>query len=358
MDNMAYQPNKAIHPGYLVARAIKKEGLTQKNICERTGLSEKHLSQIINGEASITVETALLFENALGGTASFWNNLEKNYQETKARVERESLVVKELELLSGYPYKELSDSGYVEPTRNRKERVINLWKFFAVNSLKNVPQMYPTVNFRKRAVKNKSAYIASWLRCGEIKAKDILVGAFSETRLKKVLPTLRSLTLKEPEVFSDEVKKILAKSGIALVYIPHFEGTGVSGAVRWVGHKPVIQLSLHGKCADKFWFNLFHEIGHLLHHGKKKGFIEYVENSSCSDEEQEADNFAANKLIPPKKYQTFLERDDFSEKSIREFAEKIGVHTGIVIGRLQHDDKISWRTHGHLQSRLEFAQKS
>ena len=57
---MAYNPNKAIHPGHIIARSLEREGMTQKSLGERTGLSEKHLSQIINGSASITVETALL----------------------------------------------------------------------------------------------------------------------------------------------------------------------------------------------------------------------------------------------------------------------------------------------------------
>src|ERR1700685_4254946 len=96
---MAYTPNKAIHPGHAIARELERAGMAQKNLAERTGLSEKHISQIINGEASITVETSLLLENALGGSASFWINLEKKYQETKARLERASLVKKETVLL-------------------------------------------------------------------------------------------------------------------------------------------------------------------------------------------------------------------------------------------------------------------
>src|SRR4051812_35212171 len=109
---MGFNPNKATHPGQIIARALEREGMTQKNLSERTGLTEKHLSQIINEEASITVETALLLENALGGNASFWINLEKNYQETKARIERVSFIRKEIPLLDRFPYAELLKRGY------------------------------------------------------------------------------------------------------------------------------------------------------------------------------------------------------------------------------------------------------
>src|SRR5260221_12164246 len=101
---MAYSPNKAIHPGRIIAEALDREGMSQKSLSERTGISEKHLSQIINGEASITVETSLSLENALGGSASFWINLEKSYQETKARLERLSLLEEETGKLSRIPY--------------------------------------------------------------------------------------------------------------------------------------------------------------------------------------------------------------------------------------------------------------
>ena len=99
---MSYSPNIAIHPGRMISKAIEREGMTQKSLCIRTGITEKHLSQIINGEASITVETALLLENALGSSASFWINLEKNYQETKARIDRLSFVQQEFPLFQGF----------------------------------------------------------------------------------------------------------------------------------------------------------------------------------------------------------------------------------------------------------------
>src|SRR5689334_18974059 len=132
---MAYEPNKAIHPGYVIVKALERESMTQKNLCERTGLSEKHVSQILNGEASITVDTALLLENALGGSAAYWINAEKNYQETVARLERSSLLTKEAPLAEKFPFAELVKRGCVRPTKRKEEKVELLWKFFAVNSL-------------------------------------------------------------------------------------------------------------------------------------------------------------------------------------------------------------------------------
>ena len=354
---MAYTPDKAIHPGHAIARALEREGMSQKNLSERTGLSEKHISQIINGEASFSVEAALLLENALGGSASFWINLEKNYQETKARLERGELLKKEIALLGDFPYAELAKRGCVESATNKEQKVENLWKFFGVNSLNSVQTTEAIAYRRRTGISIKEGTIAAWLRCGELESKEYKVGQFSGAALRQTLKKLRALTVKDAEEFSGDVQKILAEAGVSLVYIPHFAGAGVSAAVRWISETPLIQLSLLGAYADIFWFNLFHEIGHLMLHGKKEKFIEFDNRnlSTVKEKEKEADAFATEALIPPKSYKEFIEAGDFSKGAVFEFAQTEGIHPGIVEGRLCFDEKLSWSKPLGFRARLKFA---
>lgn len=356
---MAYTPSPKIHPGQIIARTLEREGMSQKNLSARTGITEKHLSHIINGEASITMETALLLENALGGSASFWINLEKNFQEAKAREARASLLEAETPLVKLFPYAELAKRQFVEQTRVATRRVESLWKFFGVNSLRYV-ETTEAVAYRKRDNgKVKSETIAAWLRCGEIESKDIEVDTFSATRLKKSLADLRKMTTLPAEQFSVEAREILKESGVRLVYTPHFPGAGVSGAVRWVGSNPLIQISLLGKYADIFWFNLFHEIGHILLHGKKEKFIEFdkPELSAVQEKEQEANNFASNILIPSTQYEQFITRRDFTRTAILAFSKSIELDPGIVEGRLCHDRILPWSHKLGFRTRLQFAEQ-
>lgn len=353
---MAYNPDIAIHPGYTLAKILARTGMSQKSLSERTGLSEKHLSRIINGKASITVETAFLLENALEGTASFWINLEKNYQETTARIERSALIKKEIGLLPQFPYRELALRGFVESTKLPEKKVEYLWKFFGVSSLLFIHNT-ETVSFRKKeGNKVTCEAIAAWLRCGELKAQEVESSDYSESILKGSLDKLKLLTREKPEYYSKEVKMILNKSGVKLVYIPHFKGTSVSGAVRWIGNNPVIQLSLLGSYADMFWFNLFHEIGHLILHGKKDKFIEFDNKYLLAEteKEKEADKFASNVLIPEKQYQALLCRNDITKAVIVQFAIRLKIDPGIVAGRLAHDNKIDWNNISNLRTRLNF----
>lgn len=353
---MVYNTNKSIHPGHIIYRSLERAGMTQKNLSERTGLTEKHISQILNGEASVTVETALLLENALGGSASFWINLEKNYQETKARLERIATIKEELPLLARFPYTELVKRGYVEHTTNKEKKVENLWKFFGVNSLSFI-QNTEAVAFRARSgYEIKSEAIAAWLRCGELDAREQSTSPFSEVTLKNSLAELKSLTVQSAEEFSNRVQKVLNSAGVALVYTPHFPGTGVSGAVRWVGDNPIMQLSLFGSYADMFWFNLFHEIGHLILHGKKEKFIEFDKRdfSIVQEKEKEADAFATKELIDQSLYSDFLGTGDFSKAAIIRFAEKHKLSPGIIAGRLCHDKQVEWKEVAPLRTRLKF----
>ena len=352
---MSYQPNIAIHPGRTILELLSREGMTQKSLSERTGTSEKHLSQIINGEASITVETALLLENALGGSASFWTNLEKNFQETRARIERIPLLRRECSFLPNYPYGELAKMGCVEPTSSREKRVENLWKFFGVNSLSYVPTT-EQIAFRKTGNSGvRSEAIAAWLRCGELESRKQRLGEFSEGALRSSLDDLRKCSLLDPGKYSVAIVRLLNDAGVALVCIPHFRSTGVSGAVRWINDRPVIQLSLYYACADIFWFNLFHEIGHLLLHGKKGKFLEFDDKDLAfsKSKEQEADTFAGDALISPKRYARFI-AEPITRPRIVRFAKYLNIHPGIVAGRLCHDKLIEWRTVSALRPRLTF----
>lgn len=352
---MAYKPNIAIYPGRTILSILKKEKMTQKSLGERTGLSEKHLSQIINGEASITVETALLLENALGGSASFWINLEKNYQETKARIERGSLLKKEVDLVKNFPYSELAKRGYVELTTNKEKKVENLWRFFGVNSLLSIQKIEP-IAWRKRGRKNiKSEAIATWLRCGELQAKEIALPEFSGTLLKQSLSKLKKITRDFSENFSEDIQKTLKQCGVAIVYESHFSGTGVSGAVRWINGKPLIQLSLFGSRADMLIFNLFHEIGHIILHGRKDKFIKYEKDIFPKEKrEKEADEFASNELISPEKYNAFIKDNYFTKDKIINFANSIEVNPSVVVGRLCHDKLIKYSSFSKLRPLLKF----
>lgn len=92
------------------------------------------------------------------------------------------------------------------------------------------------------------------------------------------------------------------------------------------------------------WFTLFHEAGHLLLHSRAASFLDDGRGSS-SELEQQADQFAADTLIPPRAYDAFLRASGhFSIARVLTFARSIEVAPGVVVGRLQHDTHVA-RSH-------------
>jgi len=74
---------------------------------------------------------------------------------------------------------------------------------------------------------------------------------FSREKLISTIPKLKSLSRKEPRHYGEEIRKMCAECGIAVVYVPHFKNTYVQGATRWLSpDKVLIQLSLRNKWED------------------------------------------------------------------------------------------------------------
>jgi len=68
------------HPGLI----LKELYLTPRNakvtaFAEAAGLSRKHVSQVLNGHANVTPESAVRIAAVLGTTAQLWMNLQASY---------------------------------------------------------------------------------------------------------------------------------------------------------------------------------------------------------------------------------------------------------------------------------------
>lgn len=91
---MIYTKTLAIPPGETIREQLEYEHLTQKDLARLTGLSEKHISRLVNGRVILTPATAALLEKALGLSARFWLNLEAGYRADLLAVAEEEAAMK------------------------------------------------------------------------------------------------------------------------------------------------------------------------------------------------------------------------------------------------------------------------
>ncbi|MEN6565791.1 MAG: HigA family addiction module antitoxin [Veillonellales bacterium] len=341
-----YQACLAVPPGETLAEVLEDRGMPQNELALRTGVTSKHINEMIQGKAAISPTMALRLEQVLGIEASFWNNLEADYQATLARLALQESMAEEIELASHYDYAAMANAGYVPKTRVIKEKVPNLQRFFGVSSLKYVRNLIGAA-FRKgdTATQTASPYaLAAWIRKCEVSAQEICTAEFDRDKILAWLPEFRRMTKLEPDEFLPALSKACADSGIALVIETHLPKTYANGVSKWLNSKKaMIALSLRGAYADIFWFTFFHEIGHLvMGHSKKETFINFYKQDTEDTQEQEANRFAADRLIPPAEYKKFITTSPAIEQ-ISVFAEHLGIDQGILAGRLCNDDVYQWR---------------
>jgi Zn-dependent peptidase ImmA (M78 family) len=122
-------------------------------------------------------------------------------------------------------------------------------------------------------------------------------------------------------------------------------------------NKALIQLSWRYKSDDQFWFTFFHEASHILLHGKHHVFVDPDIGGQQADQsatEQEADNYASNILISTADWQRFIKTMDFrDEETIVKFAEELGIAPGIVVGKLQHLERLAPNLYNNLKKSLK-----
>jgi HTH-type transcriptional regulator / antitoxin HigA len=360
----SFQPDYTVVPGETLKETLETVGMSQAELAERTGRPKKTINEIIMGKAAITSETALQLERVLGVPASFWNNLECNYQERLARLKEENYLKNKAKWLNGFPLAAMVKMGWLSKEGDRITKLRSLLNFFGVAGVNEWEALWrkPQAAYRNsKAFEGNPAAVAAWLRRGEIEGQKVDCHPFHPASFQEALTKIRSLTQKGPEVFEPVMKELCSKSGVALVFIPELPGTRLYGATRWLKpSKALIQLSLRGKSDDHFWFTFFHEAGHILLHGKKEVFIEapgdgYQETERIS-KEKEADLFAQEILIPKEAYKHFLKGNDFSLDRILRFAEQMKIAPGIIVGRLQHESLISYAQGNKLKKRFRFAE--
>jgi HTH-type transcriptional regulator / antitoxin HigA len=350
-----YEPDVVLPPGDTLSEVLDEAGMTQAELAKRTGLSTKHINQIVNGSAPVTPETALLLDRATGVSARVWNNLEVAYREQLSRRVEEDRLAADLGWLDELPINELIRRGWVERGASPIERLRSVCRFFGVANRAAWDALWhkPTAYRTSKAFKSDPGAVAAWLRIGEIEAASIRSEPFDRNALMDLLDDLRSLTMDpDPGSWWPALVTKCARVGIAVVVEPEIKGARINGAARWVSpDKALVQLSLRHRWNDIFWFTLFHEIGHLLIHSKKDTFINDV--GAHSGVEQEADGFASQVLIPRQQEAGLNELSTL--KDVEEFAGRLGIAPGIVVGRLQHDGRWPYNRGNDLKQRFIFS---
>lgn len=266
-----------------------------------------------------------------------------------------------------FPLKEMRRLQFSLPTAtSAAEMVLGFFGVSSPESWQAKWQATPVAFRQTRVFDARMEAVAAWVREAELVAKQISLAEFDEARLWAALNELRRLTREEVFAALSQAQEICARCGVALVLVPELPGTRISGCARWLtDNHAMVGLTPRYKLGDQLWFTFFHELAHILLHRDRQSFVvdnaigemgDDVVDPDMAMYEEEADRFAADTLIPPAELAKLplYKPDELTNERIQGFAESIGIHPGIVIGRLQHNKILEYWQGNRLKQELEW----
>ena len=360
-EAVTFRPDYTAPPGGYLALILKQRGMTQADLAARTGLSSKHINQLVKGAATLSPDTAAQLEYATDVPAEIWARMDASYQAHAALQKVRRKLGDTLDWLDRFDLNELAQRGVIPDATRSVGTMEALLRYFGIADPEGWDRVWqPSLtSFRRSPAFQPDATATTiWLRAGQRLASQIETTPFDHRAVLAAIPELRRLTQDDPAKALGQLQTRMADFGVAVAYVAEFDGCRASGAIWWNSPtKAVVLLSNRGKREDRFWFSFFHELGHLIHHAKKDTFLDqnlgqnsdegppwgdrapasgFIDDGSRDSAlEEEADEFASEALIPDE----FLMHISTlrSSQDVVDLADKIGVSAGIVAGRYQYE---------------------
>jgi plasmid maintenance system antidote protein VapI/Zn-dependent peptidase ImmA (M78 family) len=327
-------------PGDSIRAIMQRRNISAHDLAVRFEDGLDAVRSLIDGSRQIDEPTASILSAVLGATAKFWLKRQENFD---TAVDRAVVQVRESgheDLLLRIPAPGLKARGKLSLERRASEirkRLVFYNVLDAESWTGRYGRLVGETDYRtSKAFASKEDATLLWLRRGELEADMIPTRAWNAGNLMDRIQQIRKLSMiRHPQLFLPRLKALCAEAGVALVVVKAPDGCRASGAIRMVDpDKAMLLLSFRYKRDDQFWFTVFHEIGHLVLH-KANTFVDDDAVPADTDRENEANDFAAECVIPPLRESEF-ERVMPKRDDIVRFSVSIGVAPGLTVGQMQH----------------------
>lgn len=330
----------AFHPGYYIKEIIEESGLTQEDFAKRLDTTPKNLSLLIRGEQSLSIDIAMKLSRMIGTSVSYWLNLQNSYDALIAEFKSKEELAQERKIFEYFDYKYFRENyGLPDLPRKKDEQIRRVREFLNVATLSVLIKRDMAVSFRSSTgdiAEGSTVKANAMVQIATNKALKIDAPRFNKRKFEEAVKYALTLT-RNHEEFYPLIRKAFLEAGVIFVILPNISGSRTNGATKKVGDNIMLMVNDRRLNADSFWFTLFHEIGHIINGDYGISF-----DKETGEQEEAANKYAEDSLIPPEKYQEFLDGKRFDLQAIRIFADQIERDPGIVLGRLQNDEIIGF----------------
>jgi len=333
--------------GKWLADELEAREWSQADFALILGRPTQFVSEIINGKKEITRESAAQIGAAMGQTAEMWLGLQDQYllaqQEKDIRAQAKLSDVRKRALISRHaPVELLRKRGILRAT-DLDDLAKEVMDLFELNSLEDEPAFLAAAR-RANLDEELSVLQRAWFACIRKQARlQPPTRSYNPKALERLARSL-SKTLHTSMDFASLPERF-RECGVRLVFVDAFPSAKIDGGAMYVDGYPVIGLSGRGKRLDKVLFTLLHEIAHILlgHVDADHYVVEEIDDGPTTQnaQEQEAD-LAASALRFPDGFPRIPAR--ISGPWVDAVAAELGVARIVVVGHLQHEHHLEWRT--------------
>ncbi len=341
-------------PGEFIQAELEARDWKQVDLAEIMGVSNKVVSQLVQNKIRVTTKRAQQLATAFNSKPEEWLKIQMLYDLAKSKLPPDERSKRKSRLWQLAPITQMIKRGWLVETENIDFLEGQFKQFYKKNDLTSDIKL----DFAPRKstddtglTKEQQAWFQRALNLAE--AMQIKTAySPSKSSWSNFYKEIAKL-FTEPEEIR-HIPKVLMKYGIRLIIVEHLPSSKIDGICFWLNRKsPAIALSLRYNRIDWFWFTLCHELAHV-HYGdgidsKVSLDVELVGSGAQptkdkGKEERRADEFAANFLVNQDLLKNFYTRKarTISNADIANFADRVGVHPGIIAGQLQHKGKIAY----------------
>ncbi len=333
--------------GQILGKELDKRHWTQGDFAAVLQRPVQVVSEIVNGRKEITRESAAQIAAALGQTPEFWLNLQNSYllsrhakdDETQRELDQ---VRRRARLNQLAPVAALRKRGILtgRTLEELEQEVMDLYDLQTIHEDPAFALAARRSNGEDTLTPTQTAWVGCVRKAAKVRVGDVV--AYSRKGLEKLAAQLPKV-LTTPEAFR-QLPELLKSVGVCLVYVEALQGAKMDGCAFFLDGTPVIGISGRGKRLDKVLFTLMHEIAHLTlgHVASGDLLIESLDEQDDQDSNEKAANRVAGGWVLPRGLPVLPPR--VNRAWVAERAGQLGIHPIVLIGRLQKDKRLPWRT--------------
>jgi HTH-type transcriptional regulator / antitoxin HigA len=348
--------DKPLSPGEFIKVELQQRGWTQADFATIIRRHVPVINELLQGKRVLTPEIAVAIGIAFGTGPTIWLERENAYRLSLLELD-DCEIQRRTRLYEMAPIKDMQKRQWIADTDNPAELEGELCRFFRIQSLDEEPHILASARQTSKADEFTAAQRAWAFRASHL-AGNINARKFDRRQFNAKFIELRTFA-NSPER-ARHIPGWMAEQGVRLVVVESIPKTRIDGAALWLNEKedsPVIVLSLRYDRIDAFWHTLVHEARHIANGDRlsiDSNLFGETKQPSTDQIETRADSEAADFLIPKDKLESFIIRTQpyFSKERIMQFAVRIGVHPGIVVGQLQHSGKILWKANREMLDKI------